>query len=88
MAVSRKLAADFRTRVYLEFLQVLQQAGRDAADFQLKASAVEPPLPPDFVTAVVSVTWLPRKLSCTYWSTRRQDWTSAFKRDMRTGRFA
>ena len=87
MAVPRKLAADFRTRIYLEFLQVLQEAGRDATEFQLKANAVEPPIPPDFVDAVVSVTWLPRKLSCTYWSSKKREWAADFRRDMRAGRF-
>jgi hypothetical protein len=87
MAVPPLLAADFRTRVYLEFLQVLQEAGLDAADFALKSNRVEPPIPPDFVDAVVSVTWLPRKLSCTYWSSKRREWTFDFRRDVRAGRF-
>lgn len=88
MAIARTLAADFRTRIYLEFLQVLQAAGLDAGDFQLKANKVEPPIPPDYVDAVVSVTWLPGKLSCTYWSSKRRAWTADFRRDVRAGRFA
>ena len=88
MTVPRKLAADFRTRVYLEFLQVLQEAGMDAADFQHKVNRVDPPIPPDMVYAVVTVTWLPRMQSCTYWSSRRRAWTLDFKRDIRSGRFA
>jgi hypothetical protein len=88
MAPGRKLAADFRTRIYLEFLQVLQATGLEAGDFHLKANKVEPPIPPDYVDVVVSVTWLPGKLSCTYWSSQRRDWTADFRRDVKAGRFA
>jgi hypothetical protein len=88
MAIARKLAADFRTRVYLEFLQVLHAAGLDAADFQLKSNKVDPPIAPDYVEAVVSVTWLPGKLSCTYWSSKKRDWSADFRRDVKAGRFA
>jgi len=88
MTIVRKLAADFRTGIYLEFLQVLQASALDASDFALRSSRVEPPIPPDFVDAVVTVTWLPRKMSCTYWSSKRHEWTSDFQRDVRAGRFA
>jgi hypothetical protein len=81
------VAADFRTRVYLQFLQVVHEAGMDPNAFVLKVTAVDPPLEPDHIDAMITIHWSPGGLSRTYWSSPRRSWVGAFSNDIRTGRF-
>lgn len=76
MLMRRLDAGDFRTRCYLECVQMLLDAGRDPQFVAVKATEIDPPAGPEAVCAMVLVTWRPNSLTRTYSSRRGKPWTS------------
>lgn len=80
-------AADFRTRVYLQLLQILYETGLPLDGFKVEAVKVDPPVGRSKVSARVTVQWVESGLARTYTSAKGQSWTLHFRNDLRAGKF-
>ena len=74
--------------VLREFEGVLQEAGSDPLAFILRCSHISTCIGREQLQLVVSVTWLPGGVSCTYWNSQYTTWLSEFRQDVRSGRFS
>lgn len=80
-------AADFKTRVFLHFLQELHHAARPLDSFRVHSSLVAGVLDETDVRAVVYVEALHSGLVRTYRCAKGQSWTFQFRNDLRAGKF-
>lgn len=80
-------AGDYSHRCHLQFTQLLLEVGLSPSDFSLELTAMDPPVGPQLIRALVLITHIPKQDSASYSLTRYGSWTAASRKDLAKGRF-